>query len=68
MTLVSFAYLFQFSALVSFSLVSLLFNIFSLIVLLFDSFSRTISDKLSKTVLISEADLLEIYKAKGYME
>lgn len=68
MTLVSFAYLFQFSALVSFSLVSLLFNIFSLIVLLFDSFSRTISDKLSKTVLISEADLLEVYKAKGYME
>lgn len=68
MTLVSFAYLFQFSMLVSFSFVSLVFNLISLIVLLFDSFARTISDKLSKTVLINETDLLEIYKAKGYMK
>lgn len=68
MTLVSFAYTFQFSILVSFSFVSFVLLLISFIVLLFDPYSRCTSDKLSKTLLISEDDLIEIYKARGYMK
>ena len=65
---VSFAYIFEFSMLVSFSLVSLLFVLISMFVLLFSNYCQTISDKLTSTVLISEEDLNTIYKARGYLK
>ena len=66
-TLVSVAYIFNFSVLVYAFVIGLLFAILSLITLLFDYLSRTITDKLTNSVIISEDDLFEIYKAKGYI-
>lgn len=67
-TLVPFTYIFTFYILVTFSFISLLFILISFIFLLFNDFVRSLSDRFTKTVLISEADLYEIYKAKGYFK
>ena len=67
-SLVSFAYIFEFSMLASVSVVSMFFAIISLIFLLFNKMSMTISDRLTNTVLITEDDLNEVYRAKGYLD
>ena len=66
-TLVSVAYIFNYTLLVYAFVIGGLFAILSLITLLFDYLSRTIADKLTNSVIISEEDLFEIYKAKGYI-
>lgn len=63
---VSFNYLFSLTWLLYLSLVSLLLSLASMVVVLINSFNRSISDIASKTVLITTADLDNIYRAKGY--
>ena len=63
---VNFNYLFSLTILLTFSLASLLFNLVSLGFILFNSFNRSLSDIFSRSVMISTANLDEIYKAKGY--
>ena len=67
-SLVSFAYIFEFSMLASVSVVSMFFALISFIFLLFNKMSMTISDRLTNTVLITEDDLNEVYRAKGYLD
>ena len=66
MTYVTFTYLFNIHILPAFGLIGLLLMIASLVVILVSSFNRSISDYLSRSVLIKNEDLDEIYRSKGY--
>ena len=66
LTFVTFNYLFSLNILLTFTLSSLLFNLVSLGFILFNPFNRSLSDIFSRSVLITTANLDEIYKAKGY--
>ena len=61
-----FVSLFSLPALLPISLIGLLYLVFSLIYMLFEPFNRTISDKLSGTVMATDDTLDQIYRAKGY--
>ncbi len=61
-----FVSLFSLPALLPISLIGLLYLVFSLIYMLFEPFNRTISDKLSGTVMVTDDTLDQIYRAKGY--
>ena len=61
-----FVSLFSLPALLPISLIGLMYLLFSLIYLLFESYNRTISDKLSGTVMVTDDTLDQIYRAKGY--
>lgn len=65
-TFVTFNYLFSLTALLTFALGSLLFNLISLGFILFNTFNRSLSDIFSRSVMITTSNLDEIYKAKGY--
>ena len=66
MTQVDFSYLFNITPLMSTLTIGFFCWIVSFLVIMFSAFNQALSDKLSRSVLISEADLDEIYRAKGY--
>lgn len=66
MTQVDFSYLFNITPLMSTLTIGFFSWIVSFLVIMFSAFNQALSDKLSRSVLISEADLDEIYRAKGY--
>lgn len=66
MTQVDFSYLFNITPLMSSLIIGFLAWIISFLVIMFTSFNQSLIDKLSRSVLISEADLDAIYRAKGY--
>ncbi len=49
------------------SMVSLLFVLGSLISMLVDYYNRTLTDRLTRSVMVSQLTLDEIYRAKGYI-
>ena len=58
--------LFSLPLLLPLSIVSLVLSVVSLAFLLFDDFGRSLGDRLSFTVMVDEATLGEILRAKGY--
>ena len=66
MTYVSFTYLFNLAVLPALLFIGLLLIVASLICLLISPFNRTITDYLSRSVLIKNDDLDAIYRSKGY--
>ena len=64
--LYSIAAIFSLPYLFAFSLVSLGYVLISLIVMLFDPYNRTLSDRLTGTVMVSQDTLDDIIRAKGY--
>lgn len=66
--IVSFNELFSISGLWILSLISVFFDFLSLIFLLFDQLDRTLSDRLTSSVMIDEDTMGAIYRAKGYGE
>lgn len=66
MTYVTFTYLFNIPVLFPSLLIGLVVVIASLITLLISSYNRTICDYLSRSVIIKNDDLDEIYRSKGY--
>ena len=66
MTYVTFTYLFNIPVLFPSLLIGLVVVIASLITLLISPFNRTICDYLSRSVIIKNDDLDEIYRSKGY--
>ncbi len=66
MTYVTFTYLFNIPVLFPSLLIGLVVIIASLITLLISSYNRTICDYLSRSVIIKNDDLDEIYRSKGY--
>ena len=66
MTYVTFTYLFNIPVLFPSLLIGLVVVIASLITLLISSYNRTICDYLSRSVVIKNDDLDEIYRSKGY--
>ena len=66
MTYVAFTYLFNVPALLSSLFIGLAVVIASLITLLISPYNRTICDYLSRSVVIKNEDLDEIYRSKGY--
>ena len=66
MTYVAFTYLFNIPALLSSLFIGLTVAIASLITLLISPYNRTICDYLSRSVVIKNEDLDEIYRSKGY--
>lgn len=64
--IVSFNELFAIPALWILSLISVFFDLVSLAVLLFDRLDRTLSDRLTASVMLEEEDMDAIYRAKGY--
>lgn len=64
--LYDFISLFSLPVLLPFSAISLAYVLLSGIVLLLDGFNRTMADKLSLTVMVDEATLDNIFRAKGY--
>lgn len=66
MTQVEFSYLFNITILMSTLLIGFVSWVISFLVIMFTPFNQSLSDKLSRSVLISEADLDSIYRAKGY--
>lgn len=66
MTQVDFSYLFNITPLMSTLMIGLFSWIVSFLVIMFSAFNQSLSDKLSRSVLISESDLDAIYRAKGY--
>ena len=63
---VSLAFIFSINTIVILSLLSLVLVLTSLIFMLFNPYNRTLSDVVSKSVLISTDKLDEIYRARGY--
>ncbi len=59
-------YVFNLPLLQVLSIISLLFAIISFIITLFNSFNRTLSDILTKSVIITTDDLENVYRARGY--
>lgn len=66
LTTVDFNELFSLPVLFPLSLVAIVYVIGSLVFLLIDAYGRTLSDRLTGTVLVDEETLDEIYRAKGY--
>ena len=66
MTYVTFTYLFNIPVLFPLLIIGLILIIASLITLLISSYNRTICDYLSRSVVIKNDDLDEIYRSKGY--
>ena len=66
MTQVDFSYLFNITPLLSMLTIGFISWVISFFMIIFSSFNQTLSDKLSRSVLISESDLDAIYRAKGY--
>lgn len=63
---IGFNELFSLPLLLPLSIVSLALSLLSLAFLLFDEFGRTLGDRLSFSVMVDEATLGEIARAKGY--
>ena len=61
-----FVSLFSLPALFPISAIGLAYLLFSLIYMLFEPYNRTLSDRLSGTVMVTEDTLDKIYLAKGY--
>ena len=66
MTYVTFTYLFNIPVLFPLLIIGIVLIIASLITLLISSYNRTICDYLSRSVIIKNDDLDEIYRSKGY--
>ena len=66
MTYVTFTYLFNIPVLFPLLIIGLILIIASLITLLISSYNRTVCDYLSRSVVIKNDDLDEIYRSKGY--
>lgn len=66
--LISVVGLFVIPLLLPLAVISFVFNIASFVVLLSSGFSRTLSDVLTKTVLVKAEELDKIYKSKGYIQ
>ena len=66
MTYVAFPYLFSIPLLPALLFVGLILIIVSLIFILASSLNQSLCDKLSRSVIIKNDDLDEIYRAKGY--
>ena len=66
MTYVAFTYLFNLPILFPCLIIGAVLIIASLITLLISSYNRTICDYLSRSVIIKNDDLDEIYRSKGY--
>ncbi len=64
--IVSFNELFSLPGLWILSLISIFFDLISLIFLLFDKLDRTLSDKMTMSVMLEEEEMDAIYRAKGY--
>lgn len=64
--IVSFNELFSLPGLWILSLISVLFDLVSLFFLLFDKLDRTLSDKMTISVMLEEEEMDAIYRAKGY--
>lgn len=61
-----FTSLFALPVLLPVSLIAAAYILGSFVYLLFEPYNRTLSDRLTGTVMVSEATLDEIYRAKGY--
>ena len=66
MTCVTFSYLFNIPALLAFLFMGLLLILASLIFMLISSYNKTLCDFMLRSVIITNDDLDEIYRAKGY--
>ena len=66
MTTISFAEMFRIQLLFFISGFSLFMMILNLIFLIFDQYNRTLFDRLLSVVYMSNAELDDIYRAKGY--
>ena len=66
MTCVEFAYLFNIPALLAFLFVGLIMAIISLIFVIATPYNQTLCDFVSRSVIITNDDLDEIYRSKGY--
>ena len=66
MTYVTFTYLFNIPVLFPLLIIGIVLIIASLITLLISSYNRTVCDYLSRSVIIKNDDLDEIYRSKGY--
>ena len=66
MTQVDFSYLFNITPLMSTLTIGFVTWVVSFLVIMFTPFNQALSDKLSRSVLISESDLDAIFRAKGY--
>ena len=62
---ISFAELFGMSALFIVTMISLVVLIVSIIYLFISAYNQTLSDKLTKTIIIDTVDLDEVYKKRG---
>jgi hypothetical protein len=63
---VAFHLILNLRILLSVSGISLILVIASLLTLLFDRYNRSLTDIFSRSVLVNEKTLDEIYRAKGY--
>ena len=61
-----FVSLFALPVLLPISIISLAYILGSAIFMLFEPFNRTLSDRLSGSVMVTESTLDDIYRAKGY--
>ena len=66
MTCVAFSYLFNIPALLAFLFIGLLMMIISLTFVMVTPYNQTLCDFISRSVIITNDDLDEIYRAKGY--
>lgn len=66
MTYVTFTYLFNLPVLPALLVVGAVIIVISLFFVLFTAFNQTLCDKLSRSVIIKNEELDEIYRAKGY--
>lgn len=66
MTYVDFSYIFNITPLMSMFMIGFLLWLVSFLLIMIGSYNQSLSDKLSRSVLISESDLDELFRAKGY--
>lgn len=66
MTIVTFTYLFTIPVLLPALIIGILLTLVSLIIIIISSYNRTLCDYLSRSVIIKNDDLDEIYRSKGY--
>ena len=64
--MVSIGYVFALPQLSFLTIVSLMYVLIFVFFTIFNSFNRSISDYLSRTVVLTEESLNEVYRAKGY--
>ena len=62
---ISFVELFRLSALFIVTMISLVFLIISMVYLFISAYNQTLTDKLTKTIIIDTSDLDEVYKKRG---